>query len=171
MGRCDAHKGDGSREGGDAGGENAGKQNQLYPEPPYVHPHVLGIHLSHLISPNGLGQQKGESQGDKYHPAHDPHIVPAGAGEAAQRPVVEVDDIGVVRKRHREIRDSRADVADHHSADDQHAHLLRPSGQQQNEPHGQHGAHKRAGNQRHGPRRSSTAEQKDHQQRHRQLGP
>ena len=171
VGGGDAHKGDGPGEGGDAGGEDAGEQNQLHPKPPDVHPHVPGVDLPHLVGPDGLGQQEGEEQGRPHHQGHQPHALPAGAGEAAQRPVVEVDDVGVVGESHHEVGDGGADIADHNAADHQHAHLLHPAGEQENEPHGEHGAGEGCGDQGHGPDHYPPAEQEHHHQGHRQLGP
>ena len=171
MGHGDAHKGDGPREGGDAGGQQAGQQNQLHPEPPDVHPHVLGVHLPQLVGPDGLGQQEGQHQRDARHPGHEPHILPGGAGEAAQGPVVEVDDVGIVAEGHHEVGDGGADVADHDAAHHQHGHIPHPPGHEQHKAHGDHGPGEGHRHHSHGADQHAPAEEGHQRQGHRQLGP
>ena len=67
------------------------------------------------------------------------HVTPE---KLALRPVVQIDDVGILRKGHHDIGDGGADIADHHTADDQNAHVLHPPGHRQHKGHGSHGPRK-----------------------------
>ena len=53
---------------------------------------------------------------------------------------MEVDDIGILREGDNKIRDRRADVTDHNTADEKSCHIFDPSGHQQNEADGEKGS-------------------------------
>ena len=165
----DAHKGDGAGKGRDAGGQHAGQQDQRRPERPQRHAHVLGVDLPQLIRPDGLGQQEGQQQRDAADSGHGLYILPAHAGEGAQRPVVQVHDAGIIGKGHEKIRQRRADIADHHAADHQQAHALDPLGDQQHEAHGYHGAHEGRRDENGGGGGLAPAQQRQHGHAHRHL--
>ena len=115
---CDANKGDGAGKGRDAGGQHTGQQDQRRPEGPQGDAHILGVDLAQLVRPDGLGQQEGQQQRDAADNGHSLYVVPAHAGEGAERPVVQIHDAGIVGKGHEKIRQRRADIADHHAAYD-----------------------------------------------------
>ena len=165
----DAHKGDRPRKGSDTGGQQTGKQHQHRREESDVHANTAGVLLAHLVGRHGFGEQKGCRQYRQRYQCRRLHIGPCHAGKAALRPVVQVDDVGVLCKGHHDVGDSGTDVADHHTADDQNAHALHPPGHRQHKGHGRHGTRK--GSRDHGGRAGQhPAVQKHHHgQGHRQL--
>ena len=82
---------------------------------------------------------------------------------------MQVHDAGIVGEGHEEIRQRRADVADHHAADHQQAHALDPLGDQQYEAHGHHGAHERRRNENGGGGGLAPAQQRQHGHAYRHL--
>ena len=53
-----AHKRYGARKGCHAGGQHTGKHDQRRPEAADIHPHALGVALSHLIGSHGFGEKE-----------------------------------------------------------------------------------------------------------------
>ena len=169
MRHCDANKGDGAGKGRDAGGQHTGQQDQRRPEGPQGDAHILGIDLAQLVRPDGLGKQEGQQQRDAADNGHSLYVVPAHAGEGAERPVVQIHDAGIVGKGHEKIRQCRADIADHHAADHQQAHALDPLGDQQHEAHGYHSSHEGRCDENGGGGGLATAQQHQHGHAHRHL--
>ena len=150
MRHRNAHEGDGTCKRGDAGGQNAGKQDQRHTEGLDVDTHVLGVNLTHLVCADRLGKKEAQQHGSADHHGHNRHLIPRHTGKAAHRPVVEVDNVGVLGKGHHKIRNRRADIADHHAADHQQGHFFDPLRDQQDKAHGQHGTGKSRSNERQG---------------------
>ena len=171
MGNRDAHEGDGAREGRHAGGQKAGPENQRRAEAPDIDPHALGVNLAQLIGPDGLGHEEHSQHTDRGHRRHHFYIVPGHAGEAAHGPVVQVHNVRVISKSHHEIRDRRADVADHHAADHQHGHHFHFMGNQKNKAHGNHGTGEGRQNHAAGAHDNPLPEKKYHHERNHQLRP
>ena len=137
MGYSDPHEGDRPGKGRHAGGEQAGKENQLQAKAPHIHPQALGIALPHLVGADGLGQQEGQRQQNRHQRSHIPHIGPGGAGKGALGPVMQVHNVGIISKGNGKVRNGGADIAHHHAAHHQHGHVPHPAGEQQNKAHGQ----------------------------------
>ena len=169
MRHCDANKGDRAGKGRDAGGQHTGQQDQRRPKSSQGDAHILGVDLTQLVRPDGLGKQEGQQQRDAADNGHSFYVVPAHAGEGAERPVVQIHDAGIVGKGHEEIRQRRADIADHHAADHQQAHALDPLGDQQHEAHGYHSAHEGRRDENGGGGGLATAQQRQHGHAHRHL--
>ena len=82
---------------------------------------------------------------------------------------MQVDDVAVLGEGHDEIRDRRADVADHHTGDDEQGHLAHALREREDEAHRQHRAAE--GGEDHAGRANHAAarEQTDHRERNGQL--
>ena len=169
MRNRNSHKGDRSGKRRHRGGEDAREHDQRRAERAQVDAHVLRVHLAQLVGPDGLREEKGQHQRRAADQHHGPHVLPAHAGERAERPVVQVHDVGIVRKRDEKIRQRRADIPDHHAADDEQAHPLDLLRDGEHEAHREHRAQKRGQNEPPGGRDDPAAEQHDHRDRDRQL--
>ena len=82
---------------------------------------------------------------------------------------MQVDDVAVLGEGHDEIRDRRADVADHHTGNDEQGHLAHALREREDETHRQHRAAE--GGEDHAGRANHAAarEQTDHRERNGQL--
>ena len=83
---------------------------------------------------------------------------------------MEVDDVGVLRKSDHDVRDGRADIADHDAADDQNAHPLHPPGHSQHKGHRRHGTRKGGYDERRRAGEAPLIEEHHHSEGHGQLG-
>ena len=155
----DADKGDGAGEGRHAGGKHARKEDERRAEGLEGNAKVLRVHLAQLIGADGLREKENEHERRAADDGHGSDIFPAHAGKRAHRPVMKVYDVGVVCEGDKKIGRRRADVADHHAADDKHAHPLDLLRDGEHKAHGTHRAHKGRRNQN-GRRRDKPARKK-----------
>ena len=165
----DADKGNRPGERRHAGGQDAREQDQRRAERAQVDAHVLRVHLAQLVGPDGLREEKGQHQRRAAGQHHGPHVLPAHAGERAERPVVQVHDVGIVGEGDDKVGQRRADIADHDAADHEQAHAPDLPGDRQHEAHREHRARERRRDQHCRRGHQPPAEQRDHGDRHRQL--
>ena len=83
---------------------------------------------------------------------------------------MKVDDVGVVGKRDHKVSDRRADIADHHAADDEHGHLAHRPGEEEYKAHAEQGPSESRRDHAQGTDLYRTVEGSYHHQRHHQLG-
>ena len=76
----------------------------------YRHADAPGVALAHLVGRHGLREQERRRQRGQHHAGRCTHVGPGHAGKAAHRPVVEIDDVGVLSESHHDVGDSRADI-------------------------------------------------------------
>ena len=149
MGHGDAHERNRSRQSRHAGGQQAGQQNQDNPEGLDPNAHALGVALPQSIGGNGFAQSQRPQNPRQAQCRRQAHILPAGPGEGAHRPVRQVHHIVVVGKGDTEVRHRAADIAHHDADDQQHGHGVHLLGKQQNHGGNEQRPGKGRQNQRH----------------------
>ena len=151
--------------------EHARQQDQHHAERGNIDAHTAGIPLSELVRADRLGQQEHANERHQHHRRHHADIVPGNARKAAHRPVMQVDNIGILSKGNDEIRHRRADIANHHAAHNQQRHLPHALRDEQHKAHREHGSRKGGcyhdGRAEHAPAGQCAY----HRQRDRQLSP
>ena len=78
---------------------------------------------------------------------------------------MQIDNIGILRKGHKELCHCAADIADHDTGDEQGRHMVDGAGHHQDKSRGHHGAGKSCQNQCPGRSLPKPADQKDHNDR------
>ena len=124
MRHCYPHKGYRTRKCRYAGSQHTGQQYKKDSESLHIQSHIGRISLTHLIGTDRLRQQKHTDRGNSRHQHYGFDILPCHTGKTALGPVMQIHNIRIFRKGDDKIRHCRTDIADHHTADDQHSHLL-----------------------------------------------